>query len=859
MKGISFLLFKRITLRHWLHAPRETLLQIAIFSLGIALFFSIRLANRAVLNNFEHFTTLLHQESDVELRATDGKLSTNILKELRQSLGATPVELIPILDLRATEPYNENKKIAPPLFQLLGVDLLALQNLRSPQELVDNPLSSIKSNVALFITHQLALEKNLAVGDFFPLVVDHQKINFQVAGWIPEERADWTSSSHLLLADLPLLQSLTNQTGKISQIACLLPSGPRREERKKELFHLLEEKSHGRFELWTARDEEKKAALMTQSFRMNLTILSFIALLAGLYLIFQSLDGALVRRRSEIAILSTLGVTERVIRIQWLLEALILGLSSGFLGSLLGWGGAQFAVRSVAAVVNTLYYRTAVHAASLDCREFFLAMLLALSSALLTGWWPAREAAQTPPAQILSQEYDKERTRSWVESLKLGCFFFLLSGMLSLMPAVSFLQTRPLPLAGYLATFLLILGGGIFSGRLVEQSASLSSSLGKFSPLLRLALSHLKPLSKRHYFAAAGILCGIAIAAGMLILIASFEKTMNFWIRSTFQADLYISSAQYDGTSLEKQIDASTWQRITTQDEIADFQVVTSHSIMLSQLPTMISGIDINFLKRHQNLLWKKIPPEDFFNTEKNSHLLLASESFLQRYHLRLGDQITIPSIHGNKKMTIVGIFAEYGNERGSLLMDRNHFLDDFKENGASALIIFLKPSLDPQAASLKLAKQFPGLTIFTNRNLREEILRIFHQTFSITYALELIGMIVAIIGLGMTLSNILIDRRKEVTILRALGATYSTIALAEALEGGILAMSSTLVGILVSIGIGVILIYVINKQSFGWTLQFTIPFMPLLLLGVAVVITATAVCYAVARKCSQLPEDIHE
>lgn len=855
------LLVKRLTLRHWLKAPRQTLLQVFILSLGIAVFFSIRLANKAAMSSFEHFTTLLHQESDCQIKATAGKLSISILKELRGSLGAMPVELIPILDLTATQPPTQHENvISRSLFQLVGLDLVALQNLRSPEELEIDSSAQNQKTVGLFVSHELALEKHLKIGYPFPLVVDDEVINFKVAGWIPETPSRPKVSSHLVLVDLPLLQFLTHHEGKISQINCLLPEGSSREARKKELFEILWKNSRRRFEVSSSQDERKKTALMTQAFRMNLTILSFIALLAGLYLIFQALDGAVVRRRREIAILRSLGITEQIIRYQWLIEALILGLCGGVLGSLLGWGAAQFAVRSVAAVVSALYYTTTIEAAHLDSREFFLAMALALSSALITGWWPARQAARTPPAQILSQEHDQEPSTGLLQSIKLGFLFLLLSGLLSLMPVVTLFKNVRLPLGGYAATFFLILGGGCFCGYFTERLGVVASYFAPFSPALRLATSHLRPLSKRHYLAASGILCGVTMAAGMLILIESFETTIHCWIETTFQADLYISNADYQGTSLEHQLSPQIWQNIAHHPAVADIQLIASRAITVHELPTMISGIDVDFLKRHHNILWKQAPlSDDFFDQEKNSHLVLASESFLERFQLHRGDHVIISTPSGNQEMTIAAVFSEYGNERGSLFLDRHHFSNYFQDNVATVLIVVLKPGVDAENLKLELSSRFPGLTILTNKNLREEILRVFHQTFSITYALEFIGIVVAIIGLGMTLSNILMDRAKEITTLRALGCTYHTIAASTALEGGLLAFSAAITGIIVSLAMGLILIYVINKQSFGWTLQFTVPYFSLLILGMAVVISGAIVAYGVSRKCSRLKVDVHE
>jgi putative ABC transport system permease protein len=186
--------------------------------------------------------------------------------------------------------------------------------------------------------------------------------------------------------------------------------------------------------------------------------------------------------------------------------------------------------------------------------------------------------------------------------------------------------------------------------------------------------------------------------------------------------------------------------------------------------------------------------------------------------------------------------------------------VDECKISGlGTVLIVILKPQVDPEVVRQELNSRFPGLSIFTNRTLREEILRIFHQTFSITYALELIGIMVAMIGFGMTFSNILVDRTKELTTLRTLGCTSHTIALATALEGGLLAFSATLIGIIASLGMGHILIYVINKQSFGWTLQFSLPYLPLALLAIAVILSGIAVAYQVASKSGYLRIDLHE
>ncbi|KAB2643018.1 MAG: FtsX-like permease family protein, partial [Verrucomicrobia bacterium] len=548
------LLLRRMTFRHWLQAPKQTILQIFILSLGIAVFFSIRLANKAAISSFEHFSTLLNQESDYQIKPSSGELPVTLLKELKKMLGSMPVELIPILELRATSPPKDPKSIAPrPLFQLIGCDLIALQNLQysdEPENFSMNQEENKETLQSLFVSRTLASEEKLKVGDPFPLVLGNELFEFHIAGLIPESESRPKISSRLLIVDLPLLQELTHHQGQLSQINCSLPEGILRNLGKKRLLEILQKSQSqlGGFEIFTSKDQKRQAALMTRAFRMNLTILSLIALLAGLYLILQALDGAVVRRRGEIAVLRSLGVSKEMIQIHWLIEALLLGLAGGLLGSLLGWGAAQFAVRSIGSIVNALYFTTTVNSAMLDGSEFFLAMILAVSSAVLTGWWPAHQAAETPPAQILSHEFDKNVPKGLFQSILMGIVLLLLSGLLSLAPAVTLFNSTRLPLCGYSATLLLILGGGIFCGFFTEKLGLVMTYFGKFSVVVRLAVSHLQPLSKRHYLAASGILCGVTMAAGMLILIQSFEKTMQRWISTVFQADLYISSADYQGT-----------------------------------------------------------------------------------------------------------------------------------------------------------------------------------------------------------------------------------------------------------------------------------------------------------------------
>jgi putative ABC transport system permease protein len=336
--GLMVTLLRKFALRHWRTAPRQSALLVLILALGIAVFFSIRLANRAALASFQNFTDLITQESDWLITAPAGLLPESLLPELRERLNPQPVSIIPVLETTAARPQTDPDEAigSRETFQLLGVDLIGVQNLAA-RRVQDrswfgqaNPSAAAAGNAedfwrifqnprAVFISAALAARDQLNPGDPLTLVVNEKIVTLEVAGIIPATAEGPQAPATLLVMDLPALQRLAGQAGSLSRIEFVVETGPGVEAQRAELRELLESWSGERWLVSSPADRRASAATMTRAFRVNLTILSLIALLVGLYLIFQALDGAVVRRREEIGILRSLGVEEYLIRRVWLL------------------------------------------------------------------------------------------------------------------------------------------------------------------------------------------------------------------------------------------------------------------------------------------------------------------------------------------------------------------------------------------------------------------------------------------------------------------------------------------------------------------------------------------------------------
>ena len=600
--------------------------------------------------------------------------------------------------------------------------------------------------------------------------------------------------------------------------------------------------------------------MMTRAFRINLTILSLIALLVGLYLIVQALDGAVVRRREEIGILRSLGVEERIIRRAWLLEAGLVGLSGGVLGAFMGWAGAQFAVVLVARTMNALYHTVHAREAMLLPGELAGAVGLALVTSLVAGWLPARMAARTPPAQILARQPAGGPGYSWMRNAWLGGGLLLVGLCLAWLPPVPLAGGGRFSAAAYLAALCWILGGGIVAGHVLSGLGRLARYPGARWAMLRLAGGYLHQPSGRHRLAVAGLLCAVAMTAGMAILVASFERTMRDWIERSFVADLYLSSAGAQSASTDNRISAATWRRILDHPAVEDSNLVQTAELRLGGVQTLLAGGDLGFMDRHMRTAWVQ-PPRDqaVFDPERGAGLALVSESFSNRFRLWLDDEVTLPTPAGVQSLRIAGVFADYGNERGSIVVDRRQFREWFGHDRATSLVVKLGPEYSIEAVRAEWMTEHPGLAVYTNRHLRREVLRIFRQTFSLTYALEIIGVTVAVLGLGLTLASVLVERRTELTTLRALGVRRGEMAAATAWEGALVGLSGAGSGLVLSLALGWLLIFVINKQTFGWTLGFALPWGQLALLLVLVLVCGTAVAWGVGRWGANLPADREE
>lgn len=859
--AVARLLWSRVIWRHWRAEPRLTAVLVGILALGVAVFLAVRLANKAAVSGFGLFTESIAGESDAILRPRAGDLPADVLVELRDTTGTTPVNMFPVLEVAAA-PGDESDSA---LLRLVGADLVALRNAASgggspaPRKQGDEGPQLGRPDLG-FVGEKFATRFGVAEGDRFAIAIGGGRHEIEIGGVLPDDPNRAAVPDNLMLLDLPGLQELAGKDDALTRVEFRIPPGADAEASKKAALGALWDLAAERgWLLETPDDRKDSVTTMSAAFRLNLTILSGLALLVGMYLILQAMEAAVVKRRAEIAVLRSLGVKASEIRAAWLFEALVLGVVGAVLGILLGRLLATGLVGAIARTVNTLYYETTSTAVRLESGEIVFCLVFGTVASLLAAWLPAREAATTPPAQTMRQG-TQGGGFAMLRNLPLG-LVLLAAGI-----GLAFLEPRTLPtgtvvpIGGYLAAVVLVFAASILIGPLF-RIAAVALSGNKAEPMRAYAASQLRRPEGRHRITAAGLAVAIGMSAAMGILVASFENTLTGWIGQLLKADLYVAAPGANSVANDGTVPEDAWQEIAGLPGVAGMDKLRRYTVTSSAGDFFVGGTDYNDdPERYLQLIWLDEPddtgPHALETKSGDRFPGWVSESLARRFDLAKGSPIALPTPAGVQPIVVDGIYAEYGNETGTLIVARRFTEEWFDDRDVSNLAIYLDPGADPERVREEILVRHPALTVRTNAALREESIRIFHQTFAVTYALEAIAVFIAVAGLGLALAGLLMERRDELATLKSLGARRREIASAAMWEGVGLAAVGLAGGFLLSFLLGWILIFVINPQSFGWTLDYRVPWLSFAGLAALTLAAAAVVARLVGHRGANLRSD---
>jgi putative ABC transport system permease protein len=799
--------FYRLIVRPLRRDPARTLLTAAAVALGVAVVLAIELAGNAAAGSFRSSVESLTGDADFEITATGG-----IPAEVVTRLSGLPYnfQIRPRIEDYAA--VNGGKGVP-----LIGVDMLAdaLPNSATGTSSASGAESFSRED-SIWVGDGL----NLKAGDKVRLTINDRESDFTVLGVLGSR------SGEVIVTDLAPATRLLGRNGKLDRILVQAPKGKSLEEWEKILR--LELPLGVSLERQGAQTDENRR--MLAAFRWNLRVLSYIALVVGAFLIFNTISVSVVRRRSEIGILRALGATRGQVLAAFLGEAAVFGLAGGLVGVLLGRVLAEGAVGLVAVTVQSLYVSSTPGPIALTWDLALLTLGAGLAVSLASALSPAWDASRVAPVEAMARGYREHESRlQRGRNLALGA---VTAGAAWLAARQGPVEGKPM--FGYLAAVLLIGAATLAIPALVTVLSSLTGRwMARLLGVEALLASRSLAGSLRRTSVLVGALAtAIAMMAAVGIMVGSFRETVLVWMGDSLQADLYMRPAAPDGADRHPTFSADVITALKALPEVADVDPFRLYEVSYQGLPAKLGAGDSRIATTHgRRPLLSGQPAGSIIREMLSGEYCIVSEPFANKHHVKKGDVLDLPLGGRMAHFRIADVYYDYSNERGYIILDRSTLLRYLPDPAVSNMAVYLRPGVGLEEGKQAVERAIAGrrILVFSNRTLRSEAIKIFDRTFAITYALEGVAVFVAIMGVAGALLALVLDRRREFGLLRFLGGAGSQVRRMILFEAGLLGLLANVAGLILGVLLSLLLIFVINKQSFGWTIQFHWPVMTLL------------------------------
>lgn len=810
-----FLLFYRLLVRPLLREPLRTALTVLAIALGVAVVLAIELAGGAATGSFRSSMETLAGDNDLEVVAAGG-VPESVVGTLDQL--PFPLRVVPRMEDYAV--VTESKQTLP----LIGLDLLAegaaytgpqaLATLRGNKN--DDPQKGLR-DLADPLSVYVGASLKRKVGDPLPLLINDQLKTYTVRGVYP----DGGGNESAIVMDLAAAQRALNRFARVDRVLIKLPGReqlPQWQARLRAALPAgLEVRPQG-----TGTTENRR---MLQAFRWNLRLLSYISLVVGAFLIYNTISVSVVRRRGEIGIVRALGASRASVLAAFIGEAATFGFIGALLGLPFGRVMASGAVKLMAITVEALYVSSRPGSIALSLSSVVLAFAIGVGVSIISAYAPAREAAQVSPVEAMARgrrEYDVRVHKG--RDLLIAVLLAVAAEVASYAPPVV-----GKPLFGYLAAFLLIASSAFAIPAFVDgvsriSAGALQRTLGVEALL---ASRSLRASLRRTSVLVGALSTAIAMMTSVGIMVGSFRQTVLLWMGDQLPADLYLRPAGDPAADRHPTISPDLAAAIAHLPGVAAIDRLRAYEITYDGLPATLASADLQILRAYKNSdFFSGRPTEQVLHDLRGANAVVVSEPFTYKHHVRIGDRLQLSLGETQASFRIVDIYYDYSSERGNIIMDRNTMLKYLPDETPSNLAVYVAPGASVDAVRAEIVQAAAGrrILIFSNRNLRGEAIRIFDRTFAITYALEAVAIVVAVMGVAGALLALVIDRRRELGLLRFLGSSKQQIRKLILVEAALLGLLANVAGVLLGFAMSLVLIFVINKQSFGWTIRFHWP-----------------------------------
>jgi putative ABC transport system permease protein len=823
-----FLLFQALVFGPLRQDPARAALALVAIALGVALGVAVHLINASAVNEFELASRHLAGAADLVIRGPRAGFHESLYPEIAR-----------LPQVEASNPAVEADVALAgrqDTLRIIGFD--PLRAMQVQPELLPERLSIVSELFdadALLLSHAAANWLGLKVGDALEIRVGTGTLALKIVGLLPEG----AYRQRLGVMDIASAQWRLERLGRLNRIDLRLKPGVNLDAFRESLQTALPPGVHA-----TAPEiEAQRSANLTRAYRLNLDMLALVALLTGGFLVFSSQVLALLRRRRQFALLRTLGVTRGQLSAQLIVEGAAIGAVGAAIGVAAGYVLATYALLYAGPDLGAGYFRSIQATLEVNPQSLLLFFALGVGFAVLGAAAPAWETARRPPAQAL-RAGDEEESLAGLRSPWWGLLPMVFGMLLALAPAID-----GLPLAGYLAVALILLGAVLLMPRVAEVCLE-QLRLPRRVPAA-IAIAQLKATPRQSAISIAAIVASFSLMVSMLIMVSSFRSSLESWLDRMLPADLYVRAVRAGDTGF---LTPEEQQRIANLGVFERVEFLRSQSLLITaeRAPVVLLARPSDTTKMLP-FIGRTIVPQP-----GEPPPIWVSEVAADLYHWRVGDQVRVPIAGKPLLFTVAGIWRDYARQSGAIAMDRELYVRITGDRLVNDAAIWIAPGNSIAAAEHALRAALPpnaAVEIASTRELRASSLALFDRTFAITYVLEAVAVLIGLIGVSVSFGAQALARRRDFGVLRHFGMTRREIGELLACEGALVSALGATFGVAVGWLLSLILVHVINRQSFHWTMDVHVPWLTAAALVAFVVAAAAATAAWSGRAAMQ--EDV--
>jgi putative ABC transport system permease protein len=796
---------------HWRAGPLLFVLTVLGVALGVASVLSIQILNASALGAFAGGIRSVSGDADLSVFPRGPDLEDAALPRVLAVPGvraAWPVVLVPVTIAGDEDAFLD----------VVGVDLFAPRDV----PFSDGAGRDVSVDLAAALSEEpwaavpiaLARRMGWSTGDTVALASGSRRVEVRVGALLDFARLGPTAGSRFVVMDVAQAQAMLGRPGTLHHVDVQVVAG----RRPAEVGAAIERALGGRVRAETPESRRRQAAGLLGAFRLNLTALSLISLLVGAFLVYTSAQAALVRRRAEFGLLRSLGATRRQVLSAFLLEVALLGALGVAIGLPLGWAVARANVAGVSATIANLYLLHEIEALRVAPWMWALAASVGVGSAFAGALLPALDMSRRDTRALLSAFSLHERIGGAAARL-----FAAGLALLALAGAGGLAFSRGATVNGFALGLAVLVAVPLVTPWLLRSGAA-CVRVRRFG--LAYGIRSLGARLQTTAFAAAALAVAASMLVGITLMVGSFRRTVEVWVSDTVRADVYVTTESWRRARDRAILDPAVLDRLAAFPGVVRVDRLRQVTTSSRGEPVNLGGVVMGLPGGERRFSFVEGDPAEAMRLAREEGAVLVGEPMARRQRLSVGGVLEVEGPAGPVRFPIAGILHDYSADAGSAIMDLRTMEAAFGPGPVQSAALYLIPGADAEETVGALRAALPGvpLLIRSNRALREEVFRIFDQTFAVTRLLQAMSLLIAVSGIAMTLLILARERLSELALYRALGAGRPAVFRVFLGQGLGIALFGVLVGLGGGVALALVLVYVINRASFGWTIAMSWP-----------------------------------